>query len=116
MLKPNNVIARTNKEKLEVVNACTATSVATNETNEALAKPLLRPMRRISTVAGIVVAAIATTIIDIGSVAQAGFSVSCAPIMPPIVTITIEPVAEINWQQTRMMRLRFCNGYSRISL
>ena len=56
MLKPNNVIATTNNRKLEVVNACAATSVATNETNEALANPLLRPMRRISIVAGIVVA------------------------------------------------------------
>jgi ribosome-associated protein len=61
-------------------------------------------------VAGIVVAATATTIIDNGKVANALFVVSVEPIIPPSVTITIEPVAEISWQATRIMRLRTCIG------
>jgi predicted metal-dependent phosphoesterase TrpH len=62
-------------------------------------------MRRINMVAGIVVAATATTINDTGSVDQAGFGLSDAPIIPPSITITIEPVAEISWQITRIIRL-----------
>jgi hypothetical protein len=53
-------------------------------------------MARMSMVAGIVVEATVTTMIDIGRVASAGLSESLAPIMPPRVTITIEPVADIS--------------------
>jgi hypothetical protein len=53
-------------------------------------------MARMSMVAGIVVEATVTTMIDIGRVASAGLSERLAPIMPPRVTITIEPVADIS--------------------
>jgi hypothetical protein len=55
-----------------------------------------RPIARMSMLAGIVVEATDTTMIDIGRVARAGLSESLAPIMPPSVTITIEPVADIS--------------------
>ena len=80
---------------------------------DAIAKPRLRPTRRISIVAGTVVAATAITIIDIGSVAHAGLLVSVEPIIPPRVTNTIEPVAEIIWQMTRTNRLPFFIGKPR---
>jgi hypothetical protein len=49
-----------------------------------------------SMLAGIVVEATLTTMMDIGRVARAGFPESLAPIMPPRVTITMEPVADIS--------------------
>ena len=97
--------ATRNRAKLDCASATIAASTATTADNEASAKPRLRPMRRISSVAGIVVAATATTIMDTGSVASALFVTSEEPMMPPSVTMTIDPVAEINWQQTRMIRL-----------
>ncbi len=63
-------------------------------------------MRRISSAAGMVVAATLTTISDTGSVASALFSLSMDPMMPPSVTSTIDPVAEINWQTKSIDRLR----------
>jgi len=57
-------------------------------------------------VAGMVVAATATTIMDTGNVANAGFVTSFEPIIPPRVTITIAPVAEISWQTSKIRMLR----------
>jgi hypothetical protein len=68
--------------------------------------PLRRPIRRISTVAGMVVTATHKTIMETGKVASAGLPESVDPIIPPSVTMTIEPVAEINWHKKRMVRLR----------
>lgn len=59
-------------------------------------------------VAGIVVAATATTIIDSGSVASALLAVRVEPMIPPSITMTIEADAEMSWQKTRMSRLRTC--------
>jgi len=61
----------------------------------ASAKPNLRPIRRINMVAGIAVAATATTINDNGRVTNALFDVRVVPIMPPSVTSEIVAVAEI---------------------
>jgi hypothetical protein len=61
-----------------------------------MTNPRLRPNLCIINVAGTVVAAVARTITDTGSVAHASFVVSVAPIMPPNVTNTIAPVAEIS--------------------
>ncbi|MGI9234304.1 MAG: hypothetical protein ACR2RD_11785, partial [Woeseiaceae bacterium] len=72
------------------------------------ANPAFRPILRISIVAGIVVAAMAITIIDNGSVAKALFVANVEPIIPPSVTMTIEPVVEINWQVTSKLRFRAC--------
>jgi galactitol-specific phosphotransferase system IIB component len=96
--------------KLACCSAATATSTAIAAHIEDIAKPFRRPTLRISIVAGIVVAATATTIIDSGKVAKALFVASSEPIIPPRVTITIEPVAEISWQATRIRRFRTCNG------
>lgn len=85
-------------------------TTATTADKDAIAKPRLRPTRRIRIVAGTVVAATAITIIDIGSVAHAGLLVSVEPMIPPKVTNTIEPVAEIIWQVTRTSRLPFFIG------
>jgi hypothetical protein len=64
--------------------------------NEASMKLRRRPIERMSMLAGIVVEATLTTMIDIGRVARDGFPESLAPIMPPRVTITMEPVADIS--------------------
>ena len=86
----------TNQKKLSPVSAYKPSSTASVADNEASMNPSRRPMRRISSVAGIVVAATATTMTLTGSVANAGLSVSLAPIIPPSVTMTMEPVAEIS--------------------
>ncbi len=105
---PNNMAAKINKGKLAFASAVAAMSSAIEDEIDAIANPRLRPILRINIAAGTVVAATATTIIDTGKVASAGLPVSVAPMIPPSVTITIEPVAEINWQKTRMTRLPFC--------
>jgi hypothetical protein len=106
MLMPNNIPAPINSKKLLCANATAAMTTAIAADNEAIANPRARPIRRINIVAGIVVIATATIINDTGKVANALFTVNEEPIIPPRVTITIEPVAEINWQKTRMTRLR----------
>jgi ribosome-associated protein len=108
MLMPNSMAAQTNNRKLSLISAAKATITANIAENEANANPRPRPTRRINAVAGIVVAAVITTTIDKGSVAQALLFVKVAPMMPPSVINTIEPVAEISWQKTSMMRLRTC--------
>jgi hypothetical protein len=95
-LIPNNIAATMNNPKLLVDNAFDATSTAATADVDARANPLLRPTRRISIAAGTVVAATATTIIDIGRVAHAGSLVRVDPMIPPRVTKTIEPVADIS--------------------
>jgi len=57
-------------------------------------------------VAGTVVAAVANTASDTGSVAHAMLLDNLEPIIPPSVTKTIDPVAEIIWHRTRMIKLR----------
>jgi ribosome-associated protein len=109
---PNIEVASRKSAKLDSDNAHAANATATAADTEAIAKPPPRPIRRISIVAGTVVAADAMTNIDIGSVAHAGLLVNDMPMIPPSDTKTIEPVAEINWQKIRMIRLRF--GIDRI--
>jgi hypothetical protein len=70
-------------------------------------------MARIRRVAGTVVAARLTTIIETGNVDHAGLSDSPAPIMPPSVTMTIDPVAEMSWQVVNRNRLRTAIDSSR---
>jgi hypothetical protein len=53
-------------------------------------------MARMSIVAGIVVEATLKTMIDIGNVARAAFPESLAPMIPPSVTTTIDPVTDIS--------------------
>ncbi len=106
MLMPNIIAAPTNSKKLLCASATAAMTIATAADNDAIANPRARPILRIKIVAGIAVTATATIINDTGNVASALFAVKEEPIIPPKVTITIEPVAEINWQKTRMTRLR----------
>jgi hypothetical protein len=63
-------------------------------------------MRRISIVAGTVVAATTTTIIETGSVASEGVALKVEPIIPPSITIENEPVADISWHRNSSVRLR----------
>ena len=81
------------------------------ENSEAIEKPARRPIRRIKIVAGIAVAATQTTMIETGNVARDGLDDSFDPIIPPSVTMTIAPVAEISWHMIRMTRFR--SGISR---
>ena len=55
-----------------------------------------------------VVSALAVTTMDIGNVDHARLAVRDAPIMPPNVTNTIAPVADINCAKTSKTRLRDC--------
>jgi ribosome-associated protein len=89
----------------------TATKTANAAHAEAIEKLRRRPIFLISIVAGTVVAAIETTNIDKGSVANALFVARLEPIIPPSVTITIEPVVEISWHTTRILRFRTCIGH-----
>lgn len=57
-------------------------------------------------VAGTVVAAITTTMMDTGKVANTGFVTSLEPIIPPSMIITKAPVAEISWQTSKIEILR----------
>ena len=68
----------------------------TTDDIDARANPLRLPIFRISIVAGIVVAATATTIIDNGKVAKALLVLRLEPIIPPSITITIEPDVDIS--------------------
>ena len=95
-----------NKEKLEIDTAYAASKAATEADKEPRVDPRLRPTARISIVAGMVVAATLTTMIDTGNVASALLLVNPEPMMPPSVTIAIAPVAEISWQMSRTDRLR----------
>lgn len=96
MLTPNIIVATTNNRKLDCLSATTATSTADAAQIDDIANPLRRPTLRISIVAGMVVAAIATTIIVSGRVEKALFVLNVEPMIPPSVTITIEPVAEMS--------------------
>ena len=77
-------------------SASDAVKTATIAEHDASAKPRRRPIRFINIAAGMVVSAVAKTIIDNGTVAHAGLLDKDVPINPPRVTKTIEPVAEIN--------------------
>jgi hypothetical protein len=83
-------------EKLDSLKAKIARASATIEDNEARAKPFRLPILRINIVAGMVVAAIATTIIDNGKVANALLVLRLDPIIPPSITITMEPDVDIS--------------------
>jgi len=107
-LIPNKVAATRNKPKLERYKAHAPVETAIAAEIDASEKPAPLPILRINNVAGTVVAAVARTITEMGSVDHASFSVSVAPIIPPSVTNTIEPVAEINWQNTSRTKLRRC--------
>jgi hypothetical protein len=80
---------------------------------DAAMKPRRRPTLCISMVAGIVVIATATIIIDCGRVANALLDARPTPMTPANVTMTIMPVAEISWQVTSKARFRACisRGY-----
>lgn len=108
MLIPNIAPATRNMAKLDSDNAQAAKATAHAADTDAIANPLLRPTLRINSVAGTVVAATANTMIDMGSVAHAGLPVSVAPMMPPSMTNTMDPVADIIWQKMSMIRLRCC--------
>src|SRR5690606_5655345 len=87
-----------NQPKLDAVSAKMASNTAAAADSDASMKPRRRPMARMSMVAGIVADATVTTMIEIGSVASAGLLASLAPMIPPSVTTTIDPVADISWQ------------------
>ena len=93
---PKTAAATTNRLKLEIDIATAAIKVEIAAEIEASANPTFRPIARIRRVAGTVVAATLMTMIDTGNVASACCSVSCEPMIPPNVTRTIEPVAEIS--------------------
>lgn len=69
---------------------------ATTADKDAIEKLFRRPIRRINIVAGMVVAAIAITMTDRGNVANALFVARSVPIIPPSVTMTMEPVVDIS--------------------
>jgi len=96
MLMPKNMTARMKSGKLDSFKAKIAIASATTEDIEARAHPLRLPILRINIVAGIVVAATATTIIDNGNVANALLVLRFEPIIPPSITITIEPDVDIS--------------------
>ena len=73
---------------------------------DASEKPRRRPIFFIRIVAGIVVAAMHSIMMDTGKVASVGSRVSFAPMMPPSVTMMMAPVAEISWQAVKVMMLR----------
>jgi hypothetical protein len=102
------MVAAQNSAKLEYRSATTPMNIPAAATVAAITKPGLRPIRRMSMVAGIADAATATTINDNGSVTNALFDVRDMLMMPPSVTSDIVAVAEISWQLTRTMRLRAC--------
>ena len=108
MLIPNNAAATRNRAKLDTDKAHAAVDTATAADSDDSANPLLRPTLRISSVAGTVVVAVARTATLMGNVAHARLLESVAPISPPRVTNTMDPVAEINWQVTRMIKFRRC--------
>lgn len=110
MLIPNKAAAVRNTAKLDTDKAHAAADAAIAADIDDNANPLLRPILRISNVAGTVVAAVERTATLIGNVAQARLLASVAPMSPPRVTNAMEPVAEISWQVTSMMRLRRCIG------
>ena len=93
---PNIITAMMKTGKLDSFRAKIAMANATTEDIDARAKPLRLPIFRISIVAGIVVAATATTIIDKGRVAKALLVLRFEPIIPPSITITMEPDVDIN--------------------
>ena len=108
MFTPKNIEPTMNSTKLDFANAIAAITTPTAADNDAMANPLLRPMRCMSIVAGTVVSATETTISDTGNVDQAWLSTSVEPMMPPSVTMAIAPVADKSWQETRTIRLCFC--------
>ena len=93
---PKIITAMMKIEKLDSFKAKIARASATIEDIEARAKPFRLPILRIKIVAGIVVAAIATTIIDNGNVANALLALRFDPIIPPSITITMEPDVDIS--------------------
>ena len=93
---PNNITATIKIGKLDSRSANTARNNAKTADMDAIAHPLRRPIFFISIVAGIVVAATASTIIDSGKVANALFAVNSDPIIPASITITIDPDVDIN--------------------
>ena len=82
--------------KLLLRSAQAAVNTATTAEQDASAKPKRRPICRISSAAGKVVTAVAKTIIETGSVDQAGLLAREEPMIPPSITKMIEPVAEIS--------------------
>ena len=108
MFMPNTTAATRNRAKLERYKAQAPSETPIAAEIEPIAKPAPRPILRINNVAGTVVVAVAITMTEMGRVDHARFSVSVAPIMPPSVTNTIEPVAEISWQNTSRIKLRRC--------
>lgn len=106
MLMPKIAAATMNNGKLETATAYAASSADAAADSDASAEPSLRPIARIRSVAGTVVAATLIIMTDTGSVASAWLPASPEPIIPPSVTSTMAPVAEINWQLMRIDRLR----------
>ena len=96
MLMPNKAAAAINHSKLEVRSAKVASSTAAAADSEDREKLRRLPIARMSMVAGIVVEATLTTMIDTGRVASAALSERFAPIIPPSVTTTIDPVADMS--------------------
>jgi hypothetical protein len=106
MFMPNVPVASMNQAKLSLYSAKAAINTEVTAHNEARENAKRRPILRINMVAGIVVAATTMTIIVTGKVANAGLVTSLEPIIPPSVTITIAPVAEISWQISKIVILR----------
>ena len=105
-MMPNTEAETMNQPKLDTCNAKAASKTETAADIDASVNPARRPIRLISMLAGLGVTATLTTIMDTGNVASAGLLPSVEPMMPPSVTSTIEPVAEINWQVNRIVRFR----------
>jgi hypothetical protein len=93
---PKTITATIKIGKLDSFKAKIAIASAITEDIDARVHPLRLPIFRINIVAGIVVTAIATTIIDNGKVAKALLVLRFEPIIPPSITITIEPDADIS--------------------
>ena len=75
-------------------------------------KPALRPKRCISSDAGIVVAADATSIMAMGSVARVGSGASCRPTTPEAVPTSTARVWKIDWAPASSSTLRFSAGFT----
>ena len=96
MLMPSMLADNANPTNDCWLNDQAASSIAITADDEASANPAFLPTRFINMAAGIAVIATDTTINDTGKVAYAGLSANSVPIIPPSVTTTIDPVADIS--------------------
>ena len=93
-VEPSTRVAAHSSTKLCCVTAQATASAATAASDALATKALRRPMRSISSAAGIAVAARPTIVSATGSVASCGMGASWLPRMPPSRNTVIMPAAD----------------------